>query len=98
MSRRKIDRRALAELLDVDEAFVTELESHQIVVCDREGMFDGYAVERVRVSWTMHRSLGVNMEGLEVALDLLDRYHRERDRVNRLLEIIEELRARERGR
>lgn len=93
MSRR-IDRIELARLLEIEEGFITELESHEIVTCDEEGMFDVRAVERVRVCWTMQRSFGVNMPGLEVALDLLERWHDERNRVRALLAELERERDR----
>ena len=85
MSARRIDRVQLARLLDIEESFIIELEEHEIVVQDAEGRFDVYAVERVRVCWTMRQSLGVNTPGLEVALDLLDRWQSERRRVHTLL-------------
>ena len=51
---------------------------------------DAVAIERIRVSWTMHESLGVNMAGLEVALNLLDRWQDERRQTRRLLSELRE--------
>lgn len=85
MSRRSLSRIQVAQLLELDEHFVVLLEEHEIVRCDREGRYDATGLERVRVCWTMHHSLGVNLAGLEVALDLLDRWQGERRRVHRLL-------------
>ena len=84
MSTRRIKRAELATLLDIDEEFVAELVAHEIVVCDEAECFDVVAVERVRVCWSM-RGFGVNMAGLEVALDLLERWQDERRRVRELL-------------
>ncbi len=85
MSGRRIGRVQLARLLDVEEGFIAELEAHEIVVCHTDGQFDLRAVERVRFCWSMQRSFGVNLAGLEVALDLLERWQSERRRVHELL-------------
>lgn len=95
MSERRIGRSEVAELLGVDEGFLVELSRQEVVVPDRDGRYDVIAIEQVRVAWTMHESLGVNMAGLEVALGLLERWQDERRRVRRLLD---ELCARERER
>ena len=84
MSQR-ITRRELVELLEIEEAFVVELEQHEVITVV-DGRYDRRAIERVRVSWSMHRSLGVNHAGLAVALDLLERWQGERRRVRELLE------------
>ena len=85
MSVRRIDRVQLARLLDVEEGFIVELEQREIVVRDADGRFDIRAVERVRVCWTMQRTFDVNMPGIEVVLDLLERWQSERRRVRELL-------------
>lgn len=86
MSKRRIARVELARLLEIDEGFIAELEAHEIVTVGEDGRFDVTALERVRVCWTMQRSFGVNMPGLEVALDLLERWQDERARAFALLE------------
>ncbi len=88
MSRR-IERRALARLFEVEERFVAELEERAIIEAGHDGRYDVVAVERVRVCCSMHHDLGVNMPGLEVALDLLERWQDER---RRLTALVEELR------
>ena len=93
MSRRSLSRVQLAQLLEVDERFVVLLEEHEIVRSDRDGRYDAMSLERVRVCWTMHHSLGVNLAGLEVALDLLDRWQGERRRVHRLLRELRDARG-----
>jgi len=85
MSGRRISRVQIARLLELDEGFLVELEQHEIVRPDPEGLYDPVAVERIRVCWTMHHSLGVNMPGLEVALNLLERWQGERRQLRRLL-------------
>lgn len=86
MIERRISRERLVELLEVEEGFVLELEEHAIVSADPRGTYGGADIERVRICWTMHHQLGVNMEGLGVALQLLDRWHRDRESTLALLE------------
>lgn len=82
----RFTRVQLAELLELDEAFLVELERHEIVVPGPGERYDALAIERVRVCWTMHDALGVNLAGLEVALHLLDRLEHERRQVREILE------------
>jgi hypothetical protein len=86
MIERRISRERLVEILDVDEGFVLELEEHAIVSADPRGTYGGVEIERVRVCWTMHHQLGVNMAGLDVALQLLDGWRRDRESTRALLE------------
>lgn len=90
MSSGRISRVQIARILDLDEGFVVELERHEIIAPDPQGFYDRTTLERVRVCWTMHHSLGVNMPGLEVALHLLDRWQGERARLYRLLRDLDE--------
>ena len=83
---RRFTRIQIAELLEVEEGFLVELQRHEIIVAGADERFDLVALERVRVCWTMHESLGVNLPGLEVALNLLERWQDERRRTRRLLE------------
>lgn len=83
---RRFTRVQLAELLELDEAFLVELERHEIVVPGPDRRYDAVAVERVRICGSMHHSLGVNLAGLEVALHLLDRLEAERRHVRELIE------------
>ena len=83
---RRFTRIQIAELLELDEGFLLELERHEIVRPGPEQRYDARAVERVRVCWSMHEDLGVNLAGLEVALHLLDQLEAERRRVRELLE------------
>ncbi|MCC6873269.1 MAG: hypothetical protein IT378_03085 [Sandaracinaceae bacterium] len=82
----KRTRIEIATLLEVDEGFVRELAEHEIVRADDEGFYDEGACERVRISWSMHHALGVNLAGIEVALHLLDRLHAERRRTRELVQ------------
>lgn len=86
MIERRISRERLMELLEVDEGFVLELEEHAIVATDPRGTYGHDEVERVRVCWTMYHQLGVNMPGLDVALQLLERWRREHESTRALLE------------
>lgn len=74
--------RRVAELLAVPEGFVVELCEAGIVVIDAEALDLEHVVERVRVSWTLHHELGVNLAGIEVALHLLGVIHRDRRRLS----------------
>lgn len=91
--RRRVTRIEVTRLLELEEGFLVELERHELVVPDREGMYDRAALDRARLCWTMHHSLGVNLEGVEVVLHLLERWSDERRRVQALLERMQ----RERG-
>ncbi|MGF1468153.1 MAG: chaperone modulator CbpM [Sandaracinaceae bacterium] len=87
---RRIPRAELLRLLEVDEAFLVELERHEILgPPDPEGCYDAVVVERVRVCWTMVHSLGVNLPGVEVALTLLEHLERERTQVRTLVDRIQ---------
>jgi MerR-like DNA binding protein len=82
---RSLTRAELARLLERDEAFLVELERHEIVAPDREGRYDRISIERARLCCTMHDSLGLNLEGIEVALHLLEAWQADRRRVRELL-------------
>jgi hypothetical protein len=85
VSARRVTRIEVARLLEVEEGFLVELERHDILELDPQGGYDRVAIDRARLSWTMHHALGVNMAGLEVALDLLERWQGERRRVRELV-------------
>ena len=84
--KRHFTRIQIASLLEIEEGFVIELERHELIVADRDERFDARSLERVRVCWTMHDHLGVNIAGLEVAIHLLERWQDERRRVHALIE------------
>jgi hypothetical protein len=68
----------IAQLLSIPEDFVLELCSAGIVVVDGDVDFE-HVVECVRISWTLHDELGVNLAGVEVALHLLSVIRRDRE-------------------
>ncbi len=77
MSDNPID--LIAGMLGIPTSFVVEL--CEVGIVDPSGELLAEAtVERVRVSWTLHDELGVNLAGIEVALHLLSVI--ERDRVH----------------
>lgn len=82
----KLSRREIVTLLGVEEDFLVQLETEQIVHCDDDGCFSGLEAERVRLGWTMHHDLGVNLEGIDVALRLLDRLQEERRQYRAVLD------------
>ena len=75
---RFIARHEIQEMLGVDEAFLVELEREEIVTGDGQGKYRAESLERIRVCHTLHKELGVNYAGLEVALNLLETIAAER--------------------
>lgn len=63
--------------LSIEPGFVHELERERIVVSE-DGRYAVHTVERIRVCWCLHHDLGVNLAGVEVALDLLQKLDDER--------------------
>ncbi len=68
----------VVDRLEVEPGFVEDLVRERIVITE-DGRFGLQMVERIRVSWNLYE-LGVNLPGIEVALDLLERLERERQR------------------
>lgn len=56
--------------------FITLLETERIVIVQGDDWTP--AIDRVRVAWGLYDDLGVNVAGLEVVLELLERLHEER--------------------
>lgn len=63
--------------LGVPGAFVEQLLEARIIEVDGD-IVSERTVERIRVGWALHDEMGVNLEGVEVALHLLERLHDER--------------------
>lgn len=72
MSPGRYTRREVTTLLGVEEDFITLLEAETLVTADAEGRYDEPALERIRLCRTLQAELGVNVEGLEVALHLIE--------------------------
>lgn len=72
----RMSRSELVFALGCDEEFVMLLEQERIVFVEN-GVYEGIAIERARVCWNLHE-VGVNPEGLEVIVHLLDRLYEER--------------------
>ena len=85
MSETRLTRPQLQSLLNVDEAFLVQLESESIVTCDTEGCYTEETIERVRLCQTIHDDLGVNMAGIEIILHLLDLIRAERAQFKEVL-------------
>ena len=68
---------AVCTRIGVPNTFVAELVEAHIVEIHGDVLTEA-VVERIRVSWTLHNELGVNLPGVEVALNLLELVHRER--------------------
>jgi hypothetical protein len=73
-----VTRGELLAALAVDEEFLIALEREEIVRVETQGLYSSATVERIRICQTLHHDLGVNLAGLEVALNLLDRIRSER--------------------
>jgi hypothetical protein len=87
---RRITRREVQTLLNVDEAFLVELEREAIVRCDEEGCYPEEVIETVRVCRTLHDELGVNFAGVDVILHLLHTIRAERAQFREVLAWIRE--------
>lgn len=85
---RRITRREVQTLLNVDETFLLELERESIIHCDAEGAYTEESIERVRVCRTLHDELGVNLAGVDVILHLLETIHAERSQFREVLAYI----------
>ncbi len=83
---RRIRRREVQALLDVTEGYLLELEREAIVTCDTEGCYAEPQVERIRLCRTLQDELGVNIAGVEVVLNLLDRMEAERRQFREVLD------------
>lgn len=80
-----ISRVEVLRVLEVDEGFLLSLEREQIVSGDPQGNFTPEMVERIRICYSLHHDLGVNLAGLEVALRLLDTIHAQRRQFREVL-------------
>jgi hypothetical protein len=63
--------------LSIEPSFVLELE-REAIVTSHQGRYAVHTVERIRVCWCLHHDLGVNLAGIEVALNLLEKLDDER--------------------
>jgi len=80
-----VTRGEVLNALAVDEEFLIALEREAIIHVESTGLYTSATVERIRICWTLHHDLGVNLAGLEVALNLLERIHSERRQFHRVL-------------
>ena len=85
-----ISRSEVIALLEIDEEFLVSLEREQIVACQPEGGYTATSVEQIRVCHSLHAELGVNLAGLEVALQLLETIQAERDQFQAVLDWLHE--------
>ena len=85
MTVRRITRIEVAQLLELEEGFLVELEREAIVLPDPEGMYDPLAIERARLCCTLHRELGVNLPGVEIVIEVLERWRADRRRTAEIL-------------
>lgn len=84
----RMTRSELIAALGCDEAFVLLLEEERIVLVEGE-VYESVAIERARVCWNLYE-VGVNPEGLEVVVHLLERLYEERRQHLRTIEWLRE--------
>lgn len=77
-------RDELVERLGVTVEFIRLLEEEELVVVAGDG-YPPDIIERIRVCWGLHADLGVNVAGLEIILDLLERLENERRMLRSIL-------------
>ena len=78
-------------LLDLDREFLRTLEQEGIVTHGASGQYQTVMVERIRLCQTLHEELGVNVAGIEIALNLLEIIDTERQH---FAEVLEQMRKR----
>ncbi|HWP56563.1 MAG TPA: chaperone modulator CbpM [Candidatus Acidoferrales bacterium] len=97
MNRKYLRMREVMEICGVNRDFVLRLEKENLifpVVQRRQKLYPLDQVDRVRVAHVLFSELGVNLEGIEVALHLRDQLISMRRRFNRVLRALaEDLRA-----
>ncbi len=71
-------RAEVLRLLELSEEDLMEFERAELVREAPGGLFEAAQVERLRICRTLRHDLGVNLEGVEVALHLLERLQAER--------------------
>lgn len=61
----------------VERAFILEMVEHELLIPQgdkpQEWRFDSLSLRRARVATSFYRDLGVNMSGIALALDLIDK-------------------------
>ena len=85
-----VSRTEVIALLEMDEEFLVSLEREEIVVCEPGGGYTPTSVERIRICHSLHEELGVNLPGLDVALQLLETIRAERDQFQAVLDWLRE--------
>jgi len=90
-----LTREELRVTLGVEDDFIVALEREQILVCEEPGHYAPAMLQRVRFCQSLHDDLGVNLEGLAVAMQLLDTIRAERRQFHEVLTLLQhELAAR----
>jgi len=89
-AREALTRDDLRRVLGIDDEFLLLLEEERICWPDPQGRYEPATVERVRICWSLHHDLGVNLEGLEVAITLLERIRDERRQFRDVLAWLEQ--------
>jgi hypothetical protein len=83
-------------MLGAEEEFIVALEREQILVCEQPGRYAPAMIERLRFCQSLHEDLGVNLEGLAVAMQLLETIRAERRQFHEVLALLQrELASRE---
>jgi len=73
MSKKYLRLSEIIEICDVSEKFVNSLEREKLITCVRRKRVKFYPMEqvdRIRVAHVLIKQMGVNLQGVEVALHL----------------------------
>lgn len=88
----------LCRVCRVEYSYVAELVSHGIIEPVEDSRdnwrFDAAEAARTRSAYRLHRDLDLNLEGVALAMELMDRNRYLRDRVRFLEQLIERLEQR----
>lgn len=88
----------LCRVCRIEHSYVVELVSHGIIEpledSSSDWRFDATEAARTRSARRLHRDLELNLEGVALALELMDRNRYLRERVRYLEQLIERLEQR----
>lgn len=79
----------------IEQSYVIELVAHGIIEPQQESRnvwkFDAVEAARTRRAYRLHRDLDLNLEGVAIALELMDRNRKLKERVRFLEQLINRL-------
>lgn len=66
----------VCQALNTNETFIIELISHEVILPqqrDEAWLFDSTSFRRAKLAVSFYHDLGINLEGIALALELIDR-------------------------